>query len=266
MLDNVTYLDAFHRDAAALAVAAGRGLEAPVPSCPGWTVATLLTHLTGLYAYSVKLVEGRPREADALVTRYEDLDLPLELKDWFDEENESPSATPPGLLPLFEATVANLEAVLWSVEQHEPVWTWWPADQSAGFYQRRMVQETAIHRWDAQLAHGHAEPIEPEVAADGIEENFEVFLPMRRKLASAPRHGAGEIYHFHRTDGPGEWLVRFAPDGPLFTREHARGDVALRGSASDLLLFLWQRIPAERLEVFGDATLIPRYFELAPPG
>jgi hypothetical protein len=61
-------------------------------------------------------------------------------------------------------------------------------------------------------------------------------------------------------------LVRFAPDGPLFTREHARGDVALRGSASDLLLFLWQRIPAERLEVFGDATLIPRYFELAPLG
>jgi hypothetical protein len=69
MLDHVTYLDAFHRDAAALAVAAGRGLDAPVPSCPGWTVATLLTHLTGLYAYSVKLVGGRPRDAAALVTR-----------------------------------------------------------------------------------------------------------------------------------------------------------------------------------------------------
>ena len=107
MLDNVTYLDALHRDAAALAVAARRGLQAPVPSCPGWTVATLLTHLTGLYAYSVKLIEGRPREADALVTRYEDLDLPLEIKDLFGEEKESPSATPPGLLPLFEATAAT---------------------------------------------------------------------------------------------------------------------------------------------------------------
>jgi uncharacterized protein (TIGR03083 family) len=266
MLDHVTYLDTFHRDAAALAVAAERGLDTPLPSCPGWTVAILLTHLTGLYAYTVKLVEGRPGEADALVTRHEDLDLPPELKDWFDEEQERPSATPPGLLPLFEATAANLEAVLWSVEQQEPVWTWWPADQSAGFYQRRMVQETAIHRWDAQLAHGQAEPVDPAVAADGIEEYFEVLLPGRRTLPRVPRQGAGETYHFHRTDGPGEWLVRFAPDGPLVTREHARGDVALRGSASDLLLFLWQRIPAERLEVFGDATLIPRYFELAPPG
>src|SRR5690348_14954683 len=247
MLDHVTYLDAFHHDTAALAVAAGRGLDAPVPSCPGWTVATLLTHLTGLYAYSVKLVEGRPRAADVLVTRYEDLGLPLELKDWFDadEERPSPSATPPGLLPLFAATVATLEAVLWSVAPQEPVWTWWPAEQMAGFYQLRMVQETAIHRWDAQLAHGQAEPIAREVAADGIEENFEVLLPMRRTLASAPRRGAGEIYHFHRTDGPGEWVVRFAPDGPLLTREHARGDVALRGSASDLLLFLWQRLPAD---------------------
>ena len=133
MLDPVTYLDAFRRDAAALTVAARRGLDAPVPSCPGWTVATLLTHLTGLYAYSVKLVAGRPRDAAALVTRYEDLDLPLEFKGWFDEEHERPSATPPGLLSLFTATVAHLEAVLWSVAQQERVWTWWPADRSAGF-------------------------------------------------------------------------------------------------------------------------------------
>jgi uncharacterized protein (TIGR03083 family) len=266
MLDHITYRDAFHRDAAALVVAAGRGVAASVPSCPGWTVATLLTHLTGLYAYSVTLVAGRPREAAALVTRYEDLNLPREFKDWFDEDKERPSATPPGLLPLFEATVATLEAVLWSVAPQEPVWSWWPADQSAGFYQRRMVQETAIHRWDAQLAHGQAEPIAPEVAADGIEETFEVILPARRTLARVPRQGAGEIYHFHRTDGPGDWVVRFAPDGPLVTRDQARGDVALRGSASDLLLFLWQRIPADRLEVVGDATLLPRYFELAPPG
>src|SRR5579871_870983 len=49
MLDKATYLDAFHREAAALAAAARGGLDAPVPSCPGWTVATLLGHLTGIY-------------------------------------------------------------------------------------------------------------------------------------------------------------------------------------------------------------------------
>ena len=48
--------------------------------------------------------------------------------------------------------------------------------------------------------------------------------------------GNGETLHFHRTDGDGEWLVRLTPDGPEVERAHAKGDVAVRGSASDLLL------------------------------
>ena len=263
MLAKATYLEAFHRDAAALASAARRGLAAPVPSCPGWTVATLVTHLTGIYAHRVKLVRVRAREN--VVQAYEDLDLPLELKGWFDAEHEDLSKMPPGLLELFERTAAELEAVLWSVEPDEPVWTWWAADQTASFWQRRMAQETAVHRWDAQLAHGQTEPIASELARDGIDEVFDVMVPMRRQWAESPRTGAGESYHFHRTDGPGEWLVRFEPDRVVVTREHARGDVAVRGSASDLLLFLWHRIPADRLEVFGDAALLARFFELVPP-
>ena len=43
------------------------------------------------------------------------------------------------------------------------------------------------------------------------------------------------------------------------TREHAKGDVAARGSASDLLLFIWGRIPPSRLEVFGDAAALERF-------
>ena len=42
-------------------------------------------------------------------------------------------------------------------------------------------------------------------------------------------------------------------------REHAKGDVAARGTASDLLLFLWGRVPATALEVFGDAELLDRF-------
>jgi len=38
----------------------------------------------------------------------------------------------------------------------------------------------------------------------------------------------------------------------------------VRGTASDLLLFLWGRIPASQLEVFGDAALLNRYVELVP--
>jgi predicted lipid carrier protein YhbT len=51
-------------------------------------------------------------------------------------------------------------------------------------------------------------------------------------------------------------------DGLVVTREHAKGDVAARGTASDLLLFLYGRIDADGLDVFGDAALLARWREL----
>lgn len=228
----------------------------------------MLIHLTAIYASRIKLVTDRAGENT--VRGYEDLSLPAEFRPWF----ESPSAgnadagersIPDGLLPLFHQTAARTEDILWSVAPEEPVWTWWPADQTAGFWQRRMAHETAVHRWDAQVAHNFTEPIESNLAADGIDETFDVMLPRRRGAVPDVPLGAGESFHFHRTDGPGEWLVRFEPDGPVVSREHAKADVAVRGPASDLVLFLWHRIPAARLDVVGDATRLERYFELVPP-
>ena len=68
--------------------------------------------------------------------------------------------------------------------------------------------------------------------------------------------------HLHATDGDGEWLVRLGADGVVVTREHAKGDVALRASASDLLLFLYGRRDASVGEVFGDAALLDRWQQL----
>ena len=59
--------------------------------------------------------------------------------------------------------------------------------------------------------------------------------------------------------------MRFEPERVVVTREHAKGDVAVRGPASDLLLFLWHRIPADRLDVVGDAALLERFFDLVSP-
>ncbi len=268
MLDKSTYLEAIHREAGALAEAARGELDAPVPSCPGWTVSALVTHLTGIYAHRIKIVGSRATENT--VRSYEDLDLPPEYKSLFDAEFDTDAAvkqpaTPPGLLALFEQTAATLEQTLGAANFEERVWTWFPPDQTAGFWMRRMAQETAVHRWDTQLARGHTEPIEPELARDGIDEVFDIMAPSRRRPGETFRQGAGESYHFHRTDGPGEWLLRFAGDDMTVTHEHAKADVAVRGTASDLLLFLWGRIPASQLEVFGDAALLGRYVELVPP-
>ena len=71
--------------------------------------------------------------------------------------------------------------------------------------------------------------------------------------------GSGESIHLHATDGEGEWLVRLGGDGLVVTREHAKGDVAMRAPASDLLLFLYGRAGAADAEVFGDATILERW-------
>ncbi len=171
MLDLPTYLDALGRESAALATAARRDLTAPIVSCPGWTMATLLAHLTGIYAHRIAIVRARDTENTA-VRSYHDLGLPDAMRPWFDaqsEGNPEPVGVPDGLVELFEAKATELRDVLGSVDPREPVWTWWPPDQTAGFWARRMAQETAVHRWDAQNAHGDADPIEPELACDGID-------------------------------------------------------------------------------------------------
>ena len=116
-----------------------------------------------------------------------------------------------------------------------------------------------MHRWDAQRAAGEPEPVERELAVDGIDEFF-YLLPYWRGASTLPV--SGESIHLHATDGEGEWLVRLGTDGLVVTREHAKGDVALRAPASHLLLFLWGREDASGAEVFGDAAILDRWQEL----
>jgi len=48
----------------------------------------------------------------------------------------------------------------------------------------------------------------------------------------------------------------------IVTREHAKGDVALRAPASDLLLFLYGRVGPDAGDVFGDGSLLERWQQL----
>jgi hypothetical protein len=114
-----------------------------------------------------------------------------------------------------------------------------------------------VHRWDTETAVGGGTgALDPAMAVDGIDELFEVFVS-RRDVRALGSDGA--TIHLHATDAEGEWLVRCTGDRPEVTREHAKGDVAARGRAEDLLLFLYNRVGADRLEVFGDAALLDRW-------
>jgi hypothetical protein len=99
--------------------------------------------------------------------------------------------------------------------------------------------------------------VAPEVAADGIDEWFDVFL-----VADDPALGGdGEAIRLQRADGPESWTVRLDPDGVRVERGEPAGsaNVEVRATASDLLLLLWRRVRPEEIDVSGDREPLDRF-------
>ena len=244
-MEPADHIAAVRRESAAVVTAARRGADAPVPSCPDWTVGDLVAHLGVAHRWATANVR---EPADQLVrgARHK----------WGIE------ATDPRLFEWFEEGAEELASVLQATDPDTPVATF-GEPHAARFWGRRMAHESLVHRWDAERAHGEPRPIDAELAADGIDQGLYVLVPMARQGSTVA--GTGERFHLHRTDGEGEWLVVVEGDGIRVSREHGKGDVAVRGRAADLLLWLWHRVPPDDLEVFGDATLLDRWFDLVPP-
>ena len=221
---------------ATAAAASAAGTDTPVPSAPGWTVTDLLVHMASGDLWARTIVERRSTQR-----------VP----------NELPEDPPSGdaLVAWFLSGAKKLVAALREVDPATPLWTFSPADRTARFWLRRRAVETTVHCYDAQLAAASPKAVDPELAADGIDEFLEVFLPR----VGADAVADGDTIHFHCTDVDGEWLVTGTPEGPRVGREHAKGDIAARGTASDLLLFLWGRVPAEALEIFGQSALLDHF-------
>jgi uncharacterized protein (TIGR03083 family) len=235
-VNHAAYVRALRRDGAAFVDAArGAGAPAAVPTCGDWTMGDLCAHVGRLHRWAAEIVAARPAEPAG---------------HWKKLAYPQGDALVDFVAQGYELLATGLE----SAAPSDACWSW--TDQhTVGFWARRQAHELAVHRWDAQNAAGGAEPIEREMAVDGIQELFDIlaFRP------GGPPTGNGQTIHLHCTDGEGEWLIRLAADGPSVVNEHAKGDVAARGSASDLLLMMWGRIPVDAVEVFGDASLLTRW-------
>ncbi len=151
----------------------------------------------------------------------------------------------------FDDRSGALADALEALPEDFPIWNWFGIEPPIpGFYHRRMAQETAVHRWDAQAAAGTTAPIDTALAVDGIDELLRSFL----SFAGADAELGGSI-HLHATDADSEWLVRREHGKLVATPEHGKADVAVRGTASDLLLFIWNRVPASALDLAGDPAV-----------
>ncbi|MCZ7534755.1 MAG: maleylpyruvate isomerase family mycothiol-dependent enzyme [Acidimicrobiia bacterium] len=254
-MDFSEHVAAIRMEGAALSRAAtAAGLDAGVPGCPDWQVADLVAHVGRLHRWVTSMVEESPSGGPEL---FGGIAVPAatELLDWFEHGVEPLAAALEG---------AGAEAEVWS----------WTDDRTAGFWARRQAHETALHRWDAESAvptagpaggsggevhgpvSGSAAPFDADLAVDGIDEAFDM-LPYRPGTSALS--GTGETIHLHCTDAHGEWLLRLGVSGVEITREHAKGDVAARGRASDLLLLVYGRLPAAEVETFGDAGLLAKW-------
>jgi uncharacterized protein (TIGR03083 family) len=206
-------------DAAAEAVLA-RGWTAPVASCPGWTLADLVWHLSEVQHFWTWIVRTRAPDPSTYV----------EPRRRPDEE----------LLGFFVAVSTELETVLAGADPAERVWTWAPR-QDVAFVLRRQAQEATVHTVDVEQVLGDVRPIPAEVGLDGLDEWLEVMVPGR--LPDGPPEDAHPVV-FHAVDADAERT--------LFPGTKPFPIAALTGNAGDLLLAVWRRVPLEVLTVDGD--------------
>jgi predicted lipid carrier protein YhbT len=90
-------------------------------------------------------------------------------------------------------------------------------------------------------------------------EFLDVVLTTRVAQDRKAAYSSGGTLHVHCTDTDGEWLMSFGDGLVSLERSHGKGDAAVRGTASDLLLLLTNRVGPSAVETFGDAGVLDRF-------
>ena len=231
-MERARYLELLHADATLLRAAAARAdLGAAVPTCPGWTVRDAVEHVAEVYEHKVAAIELRGQRPEP----------------W-------PPERPAGRDPLawFDEAYARLRDTLTRTDPAAPSWTWWPADRTAGFWVRRMAQETAVHRADVESASGPVTPVAADLALDGIDEVLHLMF-------------AGDWTTDPQPDLTGEAAV--AAGGASWRIEMTGNDVTVTpgtaatvvsGEPPDVLLWLWGRAGDDAVTTGGDPGVVRR--------
>ena len=232
-------------DARLLLAAASTRWDAAVPHCPGWDAADLVRHQGSIFTWMATVVTGRER-----VSRHELDPGPPE------------SAELPGW---YLGNLDHALKVLGSADPQSPTWTFSSTgDQRVAWWDRRLAVEVAIHRFDAEHAvaaegGSPAAPLHGNVAAAGVEEFVTEFLP--GLLARAVGGELKGTLHLHATDGPVEWWMDLDAGGAAMP-QHAKADTAIRGTRSDLLLWLTNRSATGSVEILGQPEIADHWQQL----
>ncbi|MEE1733171.1 maleylpyruvate isomerase family mycothiol-dependent enzyme [Streptomyces microflavus] len=246
------YIASLSEEGRLLAAAAEQaGPGASVPTCPGWQIRHLLRHTGMVHRWAAELITARH------TTPHPDGGEPDldgdELLDWFRAGHRH-------LVRSLEAAPADLEC-----------WTFMPAPSPLAFWSRRQLNETTVHRVDAESAlGGPLTTVGADRAADGIDELLTGFhsRPKSRVRSSVPR-----TLRVRAVDTDAVWTVRISDAPPQTVRVAVPGgadggdggpgaegggdrvDCELSGTAEGLYLTLWNRLPLAAVTLRGDRSV-----------
>ena len=231
MLTFQHYLDELERQGRLLREAARQtALQAPVPSCPGWSVARLVGHTTRVHHWASWIVRGRDRA-----------------------EFEFPTPAEDRLVEVYDAGLQEVLSRLRAAPDALAVWTPTPASSAKLYWARRMAHETAIHRVDADLAGGYGVAgFDPEFAADGVDE---LLTGSADRFDRSGLSGDRTI-SLTPLDSNASWTLSIGP-GQLSCRPVAldHADLAVFGLADDLYRWVWNRAGDDDVALRGDLSL-----------
>lgn len=172
--------------------------DRPIPQYPDWTMADLVAHLGSIHGRTALICREGPVERPTSPRLPQGQDV----VDWYRD---------------------SLEEMLAALEESDPdtpVWGFWP-NSCVGLWERRMVIETGLHRWDADQAFTDPDALIDVVASSGLEELGDMWMG---------RMGELPALQLIATDLGRSWTYGTGPSIGLVT-----------GSASDLYLRLMSR-------------------------
>jgi uncharacterized protein (TIGR03083 family) len=226
------------REGELLASAAERaGLDAAVPTCPGWSVRDLVRHVGGIHRWAAGIVgEALARPFDPFPELEKAWPADGELLDWF-------RAGHARLIEILRAAPVDLEC-----------FTVFRLDPPRELWARRQAHETGMHRADAESAGGQITGFPMDQALDGLEEMLFGFVIRAGSRLKSERPAR---LWLHADDAARDWVVQVGAEGPTVLREPApEAECRVSGSASNLFLLVWNRVGQDAVRVDGDAGLL----------
>lgn len=233
--------------------AAQAGLDAPVPTCPGWRVADAVAHLGKVHRWAAANLRGD----DARVA----------------DETEILGTVPPeALLAWFAAGAEDLALVLTTTRADVAAMVFLEdAPPPRDFWARRQAHESTIHAVDVLSAALGRYPTAAEaalphdLAVDGVDELLTGFTTFGLVGLCADEPCRIAVLPDDAAPDGLAWLVEVRADGIATERRTAAGlgtpaeapDAVFRGSAAQLYLGLWNR--GEEVRVEGRAELLDRW-------